>query len=180
MLSSWRNLNASGGGTADNPVTHAMSAAVAASGRPFPSPGCLRHHVVQWSSVGLVRVPLGAASFRRSRDVGSVATWQVESVAGRSRSGGGGNLCRTPITPIISATLAVQRVANAHEIRQHGADAVAIGADVFPPERVVDTERLYQSGEIDIVVGTARLDIIDQAISDATEEQFDRLLAGDT
>jgi len=41
--------------------------------------------------------------------------------------------------------------------------------------------RLYaKCGEIDIVVANAGLEIIDQAISDATEEQFDRLLAGDS
>jgi len=35
-------------------------------------------------------------------------------------------------------------------------------------------------GEIDIVVANAGLEIIDQAISAATEEQFDRLLAGNS
>ncbi len=68
------------------------------------------------------------------------------------------------------------------EVRDHGVDAVAIQADV---SKVGDVERLFTQtldrfGALDIVVANAGMEIIDQPILEATEEQFDRLFAVNT
>ena len=60
-----------------------------------------------------------------------------------------------------------------------GRTAVAIKADLTRPEEV---ERLFHEtierfGKVDIVVANAGVEIIDQPISEATEEQYDRLFA---
>jgi 3-oxoacyl-[acyl-carrier protein] reductase len=65
------------------------------------------------------------------------------------------------------------------DIRELGAEALGIQADVAD---VVSLERLFQKsieafGPPDIVVANAGVEIVDQPISDVTEEQFDRLFA---
>lgn len=68
------------------------------------------------------------------------------------------------------------------QIRDLGVEAVAIRADVSRPDEV---ERLFTAateelGALDIVVANAGVEIIDQPVLDATEEQFDRLFAINT
>lgn len=65
------------------------------------------------------------------------------------------------------------------EIAATGRNAVAIKADLTRPDEI---ERLFQEtidrfGKVDIVVANAGVEIIDQPMSEATEEQYDRLFA---
>jgi 3-oxoacyl-[acyl-carrier protein] reductase len=67
-------------------------------------------------------------------------------------------------------------------VRNYGVDAVAIQADV---SKVDDVEHLFiqtldRFGILDIVVANASMEIIDQPILEAMEEQFDRLFAVNT
>lgn len=68
------------------------------------------------------------------------------------------------------------------EIQGHGVDAIAIKADVSQPDQLdrLFTETLQRFGTLDIVVANAGVELIDQPILDATEEQFDRLFAINT
>jgi 3-oxoacyl-[acyl-carrier protein] reductase len=63
-----------------------------------------------------------------------------------------------------------------------GGTAIAVQGDM---SRVPDIERLFATaeekfGKLDIVVANAGVELIDQAIADVTEEQFDRLFAINT
>jgi len=63
-----------------------------------------------------------------------------------------------------------------------GATAVAIKADV---SKTADLDRLFESaraafGDLHIVVANAGVEIVDQPVLEATEEQFDRLFAINT
>ncbi len=68
------------------------------------------------------------------------------------------------------------------EIQQHGVQAIAVKADV---SKVSEIERLFTEtasrlGPPDIVVANAGLEIINQPILEATEDQYDRLFAVNT
>ncbi|MGP2436073.1 SDR family oxidoreductase [Streptomyces sp. JW3] len=70
-------------------------------------------------------------------------------------------------------------VRTVEEIRALGAEALAIQADVADPAAL---DNLFQQsleafGKLDIVVANAGVEIVDQPISEVTEEQFDRLFA---
>jgi 3-oxoacyl-[acyl-carrier protein] reductase len=67
-------------------------------------------------------------------------------------------------------------------IEASGGKAIAVQGDM---SQVSDIERLFataveQFGKLDIAVANAGVELIDQAISDVTEEQFDRLFALNT
>jgi len=68
------------------------------------------------------------------------------------------------------------------EIEQYGVGVVAIKADVSRPDEVerLFSETMRRFGEINIVVANAGVEIIDQPLLEATEEQFDRLFAINT
>jgi len=72
--------------------------------------------------------------------------------------------------------------ATASQIERYGVDVVAIKADICRPDEVerLFTETMRRFGKIDIVVASAGVEIIDQPLLDATEEQFDRLFAINT
>jgi len=65
------------------------------------------------------------------------------------------------------------------EIQGHGVEAVAIRPSSPIPRQVEDlfTQALRRFGKIDIVVANAGVELIDQPILEATEDQFDRLFA---
>ena len=80
------------------------------------------------------------------------------------------------------ATDAEQAEAVVQGIRDSGADAIAVQADV---SKVPDLDRLFEAalcqfGQLDIVVANAGIEIIDQPIADFTEADYDRLLAVNT
>lgn len=65
------------------------------------------------------------------------------------------------------------------EIAATGSDAIGVEADVSKPDEI---ERLFEAvidrfDKVDIVVANAGIEIIDQPISETTEEQYDRLFA---
>ncbi|MGO1849046.1 MAG: SDR family NAD(P)-dependent oxidoreductase [Candidatus Microbacterium stercoravium] len=65
------------------------------------------------------------------------------------------------------------------EIEAAGGDAIAVQADIATPAEI---DRLFATavetyGSLDIVVANAGLEIVDEPVLDATEEQFDRLFA---
>ncbi|WP_375402974.1 SDR family oxidoreductase [uncultured Sphingomonas sp.] len=67
-------------------------------------------------------------------------------------------------------------------IEAGGGTAIAVHGDM---SQLSDIERLFttavaQFGKVDIAVANAGIEVIDQAIADATEEQFDRLFALNT
>lgn len=65
------------------------------------------------------------------------------------------------------------------EVRAHGVDALLVKADVTQAREIgrLFAETLGRFGEIDIVVANAGVEIIEQSLLEATEEQFDRLFA---
>jgi len=68
------------------------------------------------------------------------------------------------------------------EIRDAGADAILIKADVSRPTEI---QRLFSEakehfGELDIIVANAGVEIINQPVLETTEEEFDRLFAVNT
>ncbi|GAA3560901.1 SDR family oxidoreductase [Amycolatopsis ultiminotia] len=70
----------------------------------------------------------------------------------------------------------------AAEIRELGGSVLTVRADV---SKVPEIEELFRAaldrfGRIDIVVANAGLEVLSEPVSDATEEQFDRLFAVNT
>ncbi|MCW2659410.1 MAG: short-chain dehydrogenase/reductase, partial [Mycobacterium sp.] len=65
------------------------------------------------------------------------------------------------------------------EIGEIGRDAIAVRADVTKPYEIerLFTETIDRFGKVDIVVANAGVELVDQALTEATEEQFDRLFA---
>ncbi|WP_419998094.1 SDR family oxidoreductase [Streptomyces boninensis] len=65
------------------------------------------------------------------------------------------------------------------DIRALGAEAIAVKADVSDLEALESLFRqsIAAFGKLDIVVANAGVEIVDQPISEVTEEQFDRLFA---
>ncbi|OBB20738.1 short-chain dehydrogenase [Mycolicibacterium setense] len=65
------------------------------------------------------------------------------------------------------------------EITETGRDAIAIKADMTKVDEIerIFKETIEKFGKVDIVVANAGVELIDQPISEATEEQYDRLFA---
>jgi 3-oxoacyl-[acyl-carrier protein] reductase len=63
------------------------------------------------------------------------------------------------------------------EIGEIGRGAIAAKADVTKPYEIerLFTETIGRFGKVDIVVANAGVELLDQALAEATEEQFDRL-----
>jgi 3-oxoacyl-[acyl-carrier protein] reductase len=68
------------------------------------------------------------------------------------------------------------------EIVETGRDAIAVKADVTKPADIerIFTEAFGRFGKVDIVVANAGVELVDQPILEATEEQVDRLFAINT
>lgn len=69
------------------------------------------------------------------------------------------------------------------EVQQQGAgEAILIQADVSRPDEVerMFTEVIDRFGRMDVVVANAGVEVIDQPLLEATEEQFDRIFAVNT
>ncbi|MFZ4122454.1 MAG: SDR family oxidoreductase [Caulobacterales bacterium] len=67
-------------------------------------------------------------------------------------------------------------------IRAMGARAIAVRADVSRPDSLegLFQAALHEFNQLDIVVANAGIELINQAIADFTEEEFDRLFAVNT
>ncbi|NIK57120.1 SDR family NAD(P)-dependent oxidoreductase [Kribbella shirazensis] len=70
-------------------------------------------------------------------------------------------------------------LATVEDIRALGAEAIAVQADVSDLNALEDLfqQAVAAFGKLDIVVANAGVEIVDQLISEVTEEQFDRLFA---
>jgi len=94
-------------------------------------------------------------------------------------SGGLGKIIATELARVgASVTLAVRDVAKGRAAAETMAGRTDVRASTSADHGLRVSMR--KSGEIDIVVANAGLEIIDQAISDAAEGQFERLLAGNS